>query len=91
MSFPLLVVSDLLGLFGSKNVTLDAHFHVYCVCVSLPCRRTDQTVSPMQALAIGAAARTIAASSVLPISVVKTRYEVRIKAAEITVCMYILN
>lgn len=45
-------------------------------CLSLPCSKTDQTVTPMQALTIGAAARTIAASSVLPITVVKTRYEV---------------
>lgn len=40
------------------------------------CRKTDKNISPVNAMAFGASARAIAASSFLPFTVVKTRFEV---------------
>ena len=45
------------------------------VCVSL-CRKTDKNIAPLQAAMFGAGARAIAATTFLPFTVIKTRYEV---------------
>ena len=50
------------------------------------CRKADGTIGPLQALAIGASARAFAASTFLPITVVKTRFEV---SSHQCVCVYV--
>ncbi len=40
-------------------------------------RKTDKNISPLCAMTFGASARAIAASSFLPFTVIKTRFEVR--------------
>ena len=47
----------------------------HVICVS-PCRKADGSLGPVQALAVGASARAFAACTFLPITVVKTRFEV---------------
>lgn len=41
-----------------------------------PCSKTDRNISALQALGIGTTARGFAAWCFLPITVIKTRYEV---------------
>ena len=47
-------------------------------CFYVPFSKTDKNIAPLYAITFGASARAIAATTFLPFTVVKTRFEVRL-------------
>lgn len=51
-----------------RNITFAGHL--------MYCRKTDRNIAPLHAAVFGAGARAVAATTFLPFTVIKTRYEV---------------